>query len=258
MSRLIFVVESDTNLRRALRDHLEQGAYMVSAFSAAAGVLAEAELCHPALLVIDTAIAGGGLRLLARIRGSIHVGQTPVVLISPSADEDEMVSGFELGADDYVPVPFSFPEMAARIKAVMRRYERCASLSAIEAGPLQLDRISMTLSIEGKNVPVSFTEFRLLDHLVRHRGRVFSRNQILDAVWGPSNFVTPATVNTHIGRLRLKIESDPAHPRYLKTVHGFGYRFELPLPGAADHSRNSFWKASTTPSAVRIAGPIAS
>jgi len=229
MNRLVFVVEGDTSLRHSLRDHLEQQGYSVCAFSTVAGIIAEAEESHPSLFLISTALGrGDGLKLCARIRGNLHIGQTPVLLLSPAANEDELVNGFELGADDYINLLRGLPEIAARVKAVLRRFDRTASVSAVEAGPLQLDRISMTLSIAGRSVPLSVTEFRLLDHLVRHPGRVFTRDQILDAVWGDGNFVTPATINTHVGRLRGKIEPHPGRPQYLKTVHGVGYRFDLP------------------------------
>jgi len=146
------------------------------------------------------------------------------------------VHALAIGADDYISQPFSLPELIIRIRTVIRRFERTSSPPSIQAGPIELNRLSMTLAVEGRDVPVKLSEFRLLDYLMRNPCRVFTRDQILDAVWGARKFVTPSCVTVQVRRLRAKIEPDPARPQYLRTVRGRGYRFEpegneaLPIP----------------------------
>ena len=227
MNRPIFVVEGDTRLRRGIRDFIERHDYPVCTFPTDSRVIPEAEETRPALFLIDTVLSGeGGLNLCWRIRHHPCFNDTPVILLSPTASEDDLVYALEIGADDYIRQPFSLPEMMTRIRTVIRRFERTSSPASIQAGPIELNRFSMTLSVEGKDVPINLTEFRLLDYFMRNPSRVFTRNQILDAVWGAEKFVAPSSVTVQVGRLRIKTEPDPAWPRYLQTVRGRGYRFE--------------------------------
>ena len=236
MKSIIFVVEGDTSQRILLHDYLERAGYTVCAFSSDEGVMAAAEDARPVLVLISTELSGvDGISLCGQIRRHSFIGNLPVVLLGASRNEDELVRGLGQGADDYMHKPFSLPEMAARIRAVLRRVKRTEVPLTTQAGPLELNRVSMSLSFEGLDVPLSVTEFRLLDHLVSNPGRVFTRDQILDAVWGGEFFVQPSTINVHMRRLRTKIEPDPARPQFLTTVHGVGYRFDVPEeePGRA-------------------------
>jgi two-component system phosphate regulon response regulator PhoB len=142
--------------------------------------------------------------------------------------EADRIRGLEIGADDYITKPFSPRELVARVKAVLRRCEAPPSPTVIKAGDLEIDALAMVLTVRGAVITATATEFRLLHYLARHAGRVFSRDQILDAVWKDTAFVSPRSVDVYVRKLRAKIEIDPEEPRYLRTVRGAGYRFEAP------------------------------
>jgi two-component system phosphate regulon response regulator PhoB len=152
----------------------------------------------------------------------------PIIFVTARAGENDRVLGLELGADDYITKPFAPRELLARVKAVLRRFERPSTPSAIAFEDVEIDASAMQLRVRGNLTTTTATEFRLLDYLARHPGRVFSRDHLLDAVWGDARFVTPRSVDVYVRRIREKIETDPENPRYLKTVRGAGYRFEIP------------------------------
>ena len=227
MNQTIFVVEDDADIARLVRHHLEAAGYPVRSFSTGANVLAEAERNRPALFLLDIMIPGAdGLDLCRRIRNSRSLAASPVIFLTAKSGEVDRVVGLELGADDYITKPFSPRELVARVKAVLRRFDQPLAPSVTKAGQIEIDSGAMTLMVRGKPVTTTATEFRLLAYLARHAGRVFSRDQILDAVWQDTRFVTPRSVDVYVRRLREKIEPDPESPRYLKTVRGAGYRFE--------------------------------
>jgi two-component system phosphate regulon response regulator PhoB len=153
---------------------------------------------------------------------------TPVIFVTAKGAETDRIVGLELGADDYVSKPFSPRELVARVKAVLRRFERPLEPSVLDAGELRIDSGAMVLTVRGRPVATTATEFRLIDFLMRHAGQVFTRDQVLDAVWRDTQYVTPRSVDVYIRKLREKIERDPEDPRYIKTVRGAGYRFEVP------------------------------
>jgi DNA-binding response OmpR family regulator len=223
----IFVVEDDPDIARLVRHHLEGAAFTVRLFSAGAGVISEAEHLKPGLFLLDIMVPGmDGLDLCRRIRQNADLAATPVIFLTAKSGEADRVLGLELGADDYIVKPFSPREMVARVKAVLRRFERPLSPTPVRVGEIEIDPGSMTLNVGGKAVTTTATEFRLLDYFARHLGRVFTRDQLLDAVWRDTAFVTPRSVDVYVRRIREKIEPDPENPRYLKTVRGAGYRFE--------------------------------
>jgi len=222
-------MEDDADIARLVRHHLEAAGFGVRTFSSAHHVLAEAERERPALMLLDIMVPGGdGLELCRRIRKSTHLAGTPVIFLTAKTGETDRVVGLELGADDYVTKPFSPRELVARVKAVLRRFEQPLPTSMVKVGEIEVDGGAMTLRVRGKLVPTTATEFRLLDHLARHAGRVFTRDQLLDAVWRDTHYVTPRSVDVYVRRVREKIEPDPEQPRYLRTVRGAGYRFEVP------------------------------
>ena len=229
MKQQIFLVEDDADITRLVRHHLETAGYMVRAYSVIGGVLADALKHRPALFLLDIMVPGGsGLALCEQVRASEILAPTPIIFLTAKTSETDRVLGFEVGADDYISKPFSPRELVARIKAVLRRFEPPLPSTVRELGDVRIDTGAMTLTVRGSNVSTTATEFRLLDYFARHAGRVFTRDQLLDAVWRDTAFVTPRSVDVYVRRLREKIESNPEDPRYFKTVRGTGYRFEVP------------------------------
>jgi len=229
LSATIFVVEDDKDISQLVTHHLERAGFAVRAFSRGNNVLAEANAAKPKLFILDIMVPGmDGLELCKRIRQSTDLAGTPVMFLTARTSEDDRVLGLELGADDYIPKPFSTRELVARVKAVLRRFERPLAPAVLKMGSVHLDSGAMTLTVRGKPVNATATEFRLLDYLAHHPARVFTRDQILDAVWRDTQFVTPRSVDVYVRKLREKIEDNPEEPRYLRTVRGVGYRFEIP------------------------------
>jgi DNA-binding response OmpR family regulator len=225
----IFVVEDDPDISRLVRHHLEAEGFGVKVFSGGTTVIAESERQRPTLFVLDIMVPGkDGLELCRQIRQTQALAMIPVIFLTAKSSEADRILGLELGADDYIPKPFSPRELVARVKAVLRRFERPMSQSPLRVGEIEIDPGAMTLTVAGKTVTTTATEFRLLEYFARHLGRVFTRDQLLDSVWRDTAFVTPRSVDVYVRRIREKIEPDPENPRYLKTVRGAGYRFEAP------------------------------
>lgn len=226
MRPIIFVVEDDADIARLVRHHLETDGFLVRTFSTANAVIADAEKYKPSLFLLDIMIPGtDGFDLCRQIRNTGSLAMTPVIFLTAKTGEPDRVLGFELGADDYISKPFSPRELVARVKAVLRRFERPLANDVVKFEDLEIDSSAMILTVRGATVPTTATEFRLLDYLARHPGRVFTRDQLLDAVWRETAFVTPRSVDVYVRRLREKIEKDPEQPQYLRTVRGAGYRF---------------------------------
>ena len=234
VSQTIFVLEDDTDIRRLIQYRLESAGYAVRSYPAPGSILQDAERQRPALFLLDIMVPGGsGLDVCQRLRRSPVLSGVPVIFLTARASEDDRVLGLELGADDYIVKPFAVRELLARIRAVLRRSENAeeveASPAVLTIEDLQIDSGSMQVRVRGELITTTTTEFRLLEYLARHPGRVFSRDQLLDAVWGDARFVTPRSVDVYVRRLREKIEAEPETPRFLKTLRGAGYRFDIPL-----------------------------
>ena len=229
MSQSVFVLEDDADIARLVQHHLEAAGFEVRLFHTPTNVILDAERKAPALFLLDIMVPGGdGLDVCRRLRNHAGLSTVPIIFLTARAGENDRVLGLELGADDYITKPFSTRELVARVKAVLRRFERPTSPSVISFEEIIIDAGAMQLKVRGELTTTTATEFRLLDYLARHPGRVFSRDHLLDAVWGDARFVTPRSVDVYVRRIREKIEIDPENPRYLKTVRGAGYRFELP------------------------------
>jgi DNA-binding response OmpR family regulator len=233
VSQVIFVLEDDADIRRLVQYQLEGAGYTVHAYSALGTIVQDAEQQRPAMFLLDIMVPGGdGLDLCRRLRQNSMLASVPIIFLTARAGENDRVHGLELGADDYITKPFAMRELLARVKAVLRRFERPAGAlglaSVLMIDSLEIDGNSMQLRVNRELVTTTATEFRLLDYLARHPGRVFSRDHLLDAVWGDARFVTPRSVDVYVRRIREKIEADPETPRYLKTMRGAGYRFDLP------------------------------
>lgn len=231
-NQTIFVLEDDTDIARLVQHNLQSAGYAVRLFSTPTNLLSDAERQPPALFLLDIMVPGGdGLDVCRRLRNHAALSSIPIIFVTARAGENDRVLGLELGADDYITKPFAPRELLARVKAVLRRFERPSTPSVINFEDVVIDASAMQLKVRGEITTTTATEFRLLDYLARHPGRVFSRDHLLDAVWGDARFVTPRSVDVYVRRIREKIETDPENPRYLKTVRGAGYRFEIPRQG---------------------------
>ena len=227
---LIFVVEDDADIARLITHNLRESGFSVQSFSSGAAVISDALREMPALFLLDVMLPGtDGFELCRHIRQTPALSATPVIFLTAKAAEADRVKGLELGGDDYITKPFSPRELVARIRSVLRGLgQESAASEVLRLGDLEIDVSSMTVQVQGRNVLTTVREFRLLEYLAAHRGRVLTRDQLLDAVWKETPFVTPRSIDVYIRRLREKIELDPRHPQYLKTLRGIGYRFEVP------------------------------
>jgi DNA-binding response OmpR family regulator len=223
---LIFVVEDETEVCELARQCLEEAGYAVRTFSTA-NVTQEAEEEHPSLMLIAMMMPdGNGLDLCRRIRENHALARTPLVFLIPEAAEEHRALALESGGDDCIVKPFSQRELVARVRAVLRRFAPVDGQSRLEPADLMIDSLAMKVSVRGSEVQTTSLEFRLIEYLARHRGQVFTRDLLLDAVWGDTQFVTPRSVDACIRRIREKIEPDRTSPTYLKTIRGVGYRLD--------------------------------
>jgi len=222
----VLVVEDSRAMQRTLQRLLEADSLNVQIASDGISGLELFRKQLPSAVLLDLKLPGLSGKELCREFKSI-AASVPIVVLSANAEVEDKVLLLELGADDYVTKPFSPRELLARVKALLRRAEPPADAPrTIEIGKLAIDPASYRVSHSGKPVPLSTLEFRLLYYLASRPNRVFTRDQLLDAVWGTDRFVTPRSVDVYVRRLREKIESDPENPAYLKTVRGAGYLFE--------------------------------
>lgn len=224
---LIYVVEDDIDVSRLIEHNLRTAGYDVATFLSGAPVVPSAAIAPPALFLLDIMLPGiSGIDLCRQIRQHEQLGKTPVIFLSARTQEPDRLQAFDAGGDGYITKPFSPRELIARVRNVLRTQAEVSNRELIQLGELEIDVASMTVRVQGQTVPTTVREFRLLEYLARHRGRVFTRDQLLDAVWKEGSFVTPRSIDVFVRRLREKIERDPRHPRYLKTLRGIGYRFE--------------------------------
>lgn len=222
----IAVVEDEEALSVLLRYNLEAEGYLVETFSR--GDDAEAALRDPVpdLLILDWMLPGvSGIELCRRLRAWPETRKLPILMLTARGEENERVRGLDTGADDYVVKPFSTPELMARVKAMLRRVKPEAVASQLMVANLELDRETHRVRREGRELKVGPTEFRLLEFLMQTPGRVFSRAQLLDNVWGQDIYVDDRTVDVHIGRLRKAINR-PKDRDPIRTVRGAGYSIE--------------------------------
>jgi DNA-binding response OmpR family regulator len=224
----IFVLEDDPDIAGLLKHHLQTAGYGVSWFPASGGLLDEMHARRPALVILDIMVPGNsGLDVAKSIRNNSALAGIPIVFVTARAAESDRLRGFELGGDDYITKPFSPKEVVARVKAVLRRFEQPLEKEIVQVGDLVIDTAAMRVSARQEPVVTTATEFRLIEFLATHTGRVFTRKALLDAVWHDTAFVTPRIVDVYIRRLREKIERDPEKPRHIHTVRGAGYMFEV-------------------------------
>jgi DNA-binding response OmpR family regulator len=227
---LVFVVEDDEDIARLISHNLQAAGFEVQSFVDGGSIVAEGLRERPALFLLDVMLPGSdGFDLCRQVRQTPLLSATPIIFLTAKTSESDRVKGLELGGDDYITKPFSPRELVARVRSVLRGLRQSpAEAEVLRLGEMEIDVSSMTVTMQGRNVLTTVREFRLLEYLATHRGRVLTRDQLLDAVWKETPFVTPRSIDVYIRRLREKIEIDPRHPQYLKTLRGVGYRFEVP------------------------------
>ncbi|MBS1852360.1 MAG: response regulator transcription factor [Acidobacteria bacterium] len=226
---LIFVVEDDADIARLICFHLGAAGYATRWFPSSWNVVEFALKEHPALFLLDIMIPGSdGLELCRHIRRESALLTSHIIFLTAKAGEVDRIRGLDIGGDDYIVKPFSPRELIARVRAVLRSLVPPSEPETLRIGTIEIDGAAMIVRANGKVVTTTTREFRLLQYLARHSSRVFSRDQLLDAVWTEGSFVTPRSVDVYVRRLREKIEPDPDNPVYLKTIRGIGYRFDEP------------------------------
>ncbi len=227
---LVFVVEDEEDIARLISHNLQAAGFGVQSFVSGGSVVSEALREMPSLFLLDVMLPGAdGFELCRQIRQTPPLSSTPVIFLTAKTAEADRVKGLELGGDDYITKPFSPRELVARVRSVLRGLRQpLTKPEVLRLGDLEIDASSMTVQVQGRAVPTTVREFRLLEYLATHCGRVLTRDQLLDAVWKETPFVTPRSIDVYVRRLREKIEIDPHQPRYLRTLRGIGYRFEAP------------------------------
>lgn len=229
MAHRILVVEDNKDLAQVLKMHLEDLSLDVDlAYDGLSG-LTKAETGTYDLIILDLMLPGlDGMEICRHVRRK--KAYTPILMLTSKSSELDRVLGLEMGADDYVTKPFSIKELMARVKAIFRRMDGMQSnpkkeQEIIQAGSLVIDSARRTVDCKGEAIDLTAKEFDLLLHFASHPGRVYSRSQLLDIVWGYGHEGYEHTVNSHMNRLRAKIEEDPSNPKYILTVWGVGYKF---------------------------------
>jgi len=226
MPARILIIEDEEPLTLLLRYNLEAAGYTVD--SAARGDEAELKLREsiPDLVVLDWMLPGvSGIELCRRLRSHSETAQLPIIMLTARGEENERVRGLATGADDYVVKPFSVPELLGRISALLRRSKPERVAAILKAGDIELDRERRRVFRAGREIELGPTEFRLLEFLLQKPGRVFTREQLLDGVWGRDIYIDERTIDVHVGRLRKALSRGPeADP--IRTVRGSGYAFD--------------------------------
>ena len=227
MTPHVLVVEDEESLALLLKYNLEKEGYRVSLAEDGEEALIQADEGRPDLVLLDWMLPKvPGIEVCRRLRARSDARNVPIVMLTARGDEGERIRGLDVGADDYIVKPFSMSELLARIRAVMRRIRPGLAEDKVACGDIVIDRAAHRVKRNGREVHLGPTEFRLLEYMMQHPGRVFSREQLLDAVWGSDVYVEARTVDVHIGRLRKALnrdtECDP-----IRTVRSAGYALDV-------------------------------
>jgi two-component system response regulator RegX3 len=228
----VLVVEDEESYRDALAYMLRKEGFDVALAASGPAALEEFARHGADIVLLDLMLPGlSGTEVCRQLR---QLSTVPVIMVTAKDGEVDKVVGLELGADDYVTKPYSPRELVARIRAVLRRgTEPELGPFALEAGGVRMDVERHVVTVRGDDVRFPLKEFELLEMLLRNVGRVLTRGQLIDRVWGSDYVGDTKTLDVHIKRLRAKVETDPANPRYLVTVRGLGYKFDAPEAGSA-------------------------
>ena len=236
--RKVALVEDDADLYSLIKYNLEKEGFAIAGSQTGRGVI---DLCRrekPDLLLLDIMLPDSdGLEICKAVRAHPELAHIPIIFLTARASETDRIVCLELGANDYIVKPFFIRELIARIKIQFRGQNTAARV--LKAAGLELDRTSCQARLDGIALTLTATEFRLLEFLMSRPGVVFSREQLLDAVWGHDRAVTDRTVDVYVLRLRQKIESDPANPLFIRSVRGFGYSFNDALVKAEEQDQTA-------------------
>jgi phosphate regulon transcriptional regulator PhoB len=223
----VMLIEDEKDIVELVRYNFRKEGFEVASYASGREGLEELRRNPPDLVLLDIMLPDlDGFEICKRLRAEDRLRALPVIFLTAKGEELDRILGLEIGADDYVVKPFSPRELVARVKAVLRRQARPAEKrEVIEMPGLRLDSRTQEVTVRGEAVELSTLEFKLLHYLASHPRRIFSRERLLDEVWGRDRFVTPRTVDVHIRRLREKIEAQADKPQFIQTVRGAGYRF---------------------------------
>jgi phosphate regulon transcriptional regulator PhoB len=229
VQKKILVVDDEKDIVDLVAYNLEQEGFAVIKAYDGKQAWERVNAERPDLLILDLMMPGlPGMEVCRMIRRQESTASLPIIMLTAKSDPIDKILGLEVGADDYIAKPFHVRELIARVRAVLRRSERQPEDDPPESFTfkgLHMNSGSCRVTVDGRPVELSSREFKLLQFFIGHPGRVYSRDQLLDRVWGDESFVEPRTVDVHVSRLRGAIESDPSNPRYILTVRGLGYRF---------------------------------
>lgn len=229
----VAVIEDDRDLTGLLQYALEQEGFEFSCIHDGLSATDFCQRVQPDAIVLDVMLPGlDGFSVCKELRQDPTLRDVPVVFLTARSEEAERLRGLEIGGDDYVVKPFSVRELVARLKLRLRSSKALESSSRV--GELELDKDRREVRVRGRPIPVTATEFQILERMLRQPGRVWSRTALLQAVWGLACHVTDRTVDVHIRRLRSKLEADPSNPQYIRSVRGFGYTVRDPSEGSSN------------------------
>lgn len=226
--KLIYVVEDEKHIQELVSFNLKENGYDVECFEGGESMLDEVKRRRPNLFVLDIMLPGiDGFEVCRRIKENSALRKIPIIMLTAKNDEFDRVLGLELGADDYISKPFSVREFIARVKVVFRRQSDSTenNLNTINIGKISIDFDRREVYKNGQTIEMTFKEFELLKLLITNKGKVLSRDMLLEKIWGYDFYGETRTIDVHIRYLRQKIEDDDNNPSYIETVRGIGYRF---------------------------------
>ena len=223
----VLIAEDESALVTLLRYNLEREGYRVLEAKDGEEALLVASEEKPDLVLLDWMLPQlSGIEVCRRLRTRMETRNMPIVMLTARGEENDRIRGLDTGADDYLTKPFSMTELLARLRAVMRRIRPSLAEDVVQVGDIEMDRSAHRVRRAGKEIHLGPTEYKLLDHLIQHPGRVFSREQLLDAVWGSDVYVEARTVDVHVGRLRKALNIDETQRDPIRTVRSAGYALD--------------------------------
>jgi phosphate regulon transcriptional regulator PhoB len=229
MNKTILIVDDEKDIVELVAYNLSREGYQIAKAYDGHQAMQYIRENQPDLVILDLMLPGiNGFEICRMIRKKPGTESLPIIMLTAKTDSVDKITGLEIGADDYMTKPFNVRELLARVRSVLRRWEKHAEpeeTETISVPGLEVNFRTYEVSVEGKKIDLGPTELKLLQFFVMHPGRVYTRGQLLDNVWGNESFVEPRTVDVHISRLRAAVEKDKEDPRYILTVRGIGYKF---------------------------------